>query len=145
MVRITETSTISDYEKSKLKKEEDFLLVGKSDKSIHIVSKGEKISIKELAEATRTGTTVGYLSIPTLEGVPFVLQYGNVSVAPDSTVTVTLPTPFTNRCFQTQVSLKNDTTDASTVKSSLGTTTDLTITRIGGTLANVVHWIAIGF
>lgn len=147
MVKITETSDISEYEKRKLKKEDDFLLIGKNDKTINVVSNGEKISIKELAVANRTGTSSGRLTIPTLEGIPYVIQYGTSIVAPNSTLDVVFTTPFTNRCFQVQATLRDVTDDASTVKATLpsGDNTKFSIKRIGGTVNDTVQWMAFGF
>jgi len=145
MVKISETNNITNYEKNKLKKEDDFLLVGKSDKSLNVVSKGELISIKELATATRTGTGVGRIEIPTMDGIPFVIQYGNSTVAMDSTLEVVFTVPFANGCFQIQGTLKDPTDGASTIKTLSGDKTKFSIKRIGGTVNDVVQWIAIGF
>lgn len=145
MVRITETSTLSNYEKSKLKKEEDVLMVGKRDKTISVVSGGELIPIKEMPLANRTGSGTGFLSIPTIEGLPFEIQYGKVTLLPNTTVTVTFPKAFANQCFQVQITLVNNVADATTVRASSGTPTSFTITSANGTVDNIVQWMAIGF
>lgn len=144
-VIVAARAILSNYEKRKLKKEQEFLLVGKYDRSLSLVSDGEIIPIKEIAAATRTASAEGRLSIPTAEGIPFVIQYGKVDVDADSEATVTFTQPFTNRCFQVQLTLALSTNEASTVKIKTMSTTGFTVMRIGGSTTDAVFWLAIGF
>lgn len=143
-LRITETAELSSYEQAKAKKEPDSLLVGKSDKTLNVLSAGVLIPIKELSVANRTGSNVGTLTIPTAEGIPFVIQYGRVTIGPNASVTVTFPTPFANACFQVIPSQSNGT-EASNLKALSSTTTQFTLNRIGGTVDEIASWLAIGF
>lgn len=143
MVRISETSNISDYEKGKFKKEDDFLLIGKRDKSINVVSGGEKIDIKELPTQNRVLNTEGTLSIPSSDGVPFIIQYGTVYISANTTIEVPFVTPFSSRCFQVQVTQQeNDAVTGIMAKQIDRTKFSLGIT--GGVDGEIVAWFAIG-
>lgn len=144
-IRISETSNINNYEKNKLKKEADSLLIGKSDKSINLISNGEKIDIKQLPVSTRTGTNAGYYSVPMADGLPYVFQYGTVVVGANTTVDVVFPSVYTNRCFQVQLTLADANDAGSSVKSINRTATGFTVKRDGGTVNDIVQWFAIGF
>lgn len=147
MVKITETSIIDPYELQKLKKEKDFLMVGKSDKTVNVVSQGQVIPIKELAAGNRTSDYAGSLSIPTTEGRPYVIQYGLTVVAPDTSIDVVFSSPFPNRCFQVQLTLRDAADNSSSVeiKAIPVDNTKFTIKRIGGTVNDTIQWMAFGF
>ena len=144
-VRVGAKAQLSSYEKRRSKKEGDSLLIGKQDKSLSLVSDGNIIPIKEIAAAIRTASAEGRLSIPTAEGIPFIIQYGKVDVDADSEAIVTFTQPFTNRCFQVQLTLALSTNEASTVKIKTMSTTGFTVMRIGGSTTDAVFWLAIGF
>ena len=144
MVKITETSALGAYEKLKLKKEEDFLMVGKSDKSISVVSKGEVIPISQTgAQFTRTGSATGILKIPT-NNLAFILQYGAISVAGDSVYEVTFTEPFPNRIFQviTNTNALKSALDFVVAQTNIG----FTITTAPATgSGHVISWTATGY
>lgn len=144
-VKVTETGSFSQYEKEISKKEEDSLVIGKSDRTVTLLSEGESITIKEVAQHTRNATWSGVLSVPTSEGIPFVTQYDRVQMSPNSTLEITFAQPFANRCLQVQATLRSDTNDISIVTAAVSDTNKFQLKRVGGTIAEFVQWQAIGF
>ena len=145
MVRIADTSNIDEFEKEKMKKEEDILLVGKQDKSINVVSQGKKFPLKELPVFNRTSDYRGVVTMPT-GNLPFVMQYGELVVPANTATEVEFHIPFEKRCFQTQVTIGSNVPGDVIIKAKYIDETKFEVEVTGATSTNATfYWFAIGF
>lgn len=141
---IAGSTLTSDFELESLKKKEDFLIVGKSDKTITVVSKGTKIPIKEIAQYTRQSDRLGVVIHPTQDGAGFIEQYGTASVPSNSTQTIPFNQTFPLRVVNVTPTLRGDQADIGVTIKSI-TTTGFTVITVGSNFENVtIDYRAIG-
>lgn len=128
-----------------LNRVKDYLVVGKQDRKIGIMSNGVLSIISALPSLVITSSTLnkGYLQVPIADNT-FYIQFGKERVTANSITPETFPIAFPNKCLQIIGSQEqNDTITG--LKIIATSTSAFSITIVGGTDTENISWIAIGY
>lgn len=131
------SETISDFELENSKDKGDILMIGKSDRTLTLLSKGIKIPLKEIIQFTRQSDRVGAVIYPTKDGVGFIEQYGTASVVSNSTQTILFNQAFPLRTVNVTPTLRGDQADIGITVKSI-TNTGFTVLSKNSNFENVV-------
>ena len=134
---------VSEHDFKFINKNENYLVVGKDDRQIGVVEKGELTILTEKASMSETGTE-GYLKIPLDNSLYFIIQWGRANVGADAETTVNFQYPFPNKCLQVVGNIEeNDPIDTLFIKKD--TKEKFIVKVVGGSGKEIVTWLAIGY
>lgn len=134
---------VSEHDFKFINKNENYLVVGKDDRKIGAVEKGELTILTEKASMSETGTN-GYLKIPLDNSLYFIIQWGTANVDADAETTVNFQYPFPNKCLQVVGNIEeNNPIDTLFIKKD--TKEKFIVKVVGGHGKEVVTWLAIGY
>lgn len=127
----------NDSDKEFIKKDETYLLVGKGDKSISIMDKGEQtVLTPETKFDTNNG--IGEINIQNA-----LIKFGTTLVTADTVETFTFDTPFPNNCLVIIGSQKlNDYVNNVMLEAVDKTSYKISVS--GGSGGEYISWIAVG-
>lgn len=142
-------SAMSVADKEFIKKDKEYLVVGKEDKRIGVVSpEGEITDISTIGEyevesGDGASYNIGRFVLPTT-GRGLIVAWGHTSASTGSSTTHSFPTPFENNCFTIIGSHRNAGSNVSEVSLEALSKSQFKITLNGSGGNARISWIAIG-